>query len=282
MKYFCEFCELEYEFEKYQSFGAHKSNCIKNPNRALKSKKLKSIRVPRIEYIFNCTKCNAEYKLILLKTDFEKSKYKKYCSLSCSNSRCWSDTDKLIKSVANKNNIKCLNRMGVSHSEESKNKISKSLIKYHANNIGIASGRGKGRKLTDETRYKISNSLKGKTGGYRIGGGIGKHGWYKGYWCDSSWELAYVIYNIDHKIQFSRNTEKFDYEYNGKIKKFIPDFILPDYTYIEIKGYVTNQSINKIRDFKGKILVLLKKEMKVYLDYVINSYSKNFIEMYEN
>ena len=31
--------------------------------------------------------------------------------------------------------------------------------------------------------------------------GYGKHGWYKEYWCDSSWELAYVIYNLDYRNQ---------------------------------------------------------------------------------
>ena len=47
---------------------------------------------------------------------------------------------------------------------------------------------------------------------------MGIKGWYKGFWCDSSWELAYVIYNLDHGIEFRRNTEKFEYEYCGKIR----------------------------------------------------------------
>lgn len=27
----------------------------------------------------------------------------------------------------------------------------------------------------------------------------GYKGWYKGIWCDSSWELAYVIFNLEHR-----------------------------------------------------------------------------------
>jgi len=30
----------------------------------------------------------------------------------------------------------------------------------------------------------------------------GKAGFYKGYHCMSSWELAYVIYNLEHNVSF--------------------------------------------------------------------------------
>lgn len=60
-------------------------------------------------------------------------------------------------------------------------KISKSLL-------------GKGHPQSEETKRKMSETCKINAGGYRPGSGIGKQGWYKNYWCDSSWELAYVIY----------------------------------------------------------------------------------------
>ena len=64
-----------------------------------------------------------------------------------------------------------------------------------------------------ERRNKISKSSKEnrKSGGIRKGSGRGKKGTYKGYWCDSSYELAWVIYNIDKNIPFTRNSEKFKY-----------------------------------------------------------------------
>ena len=40
--------------------------------------------------------------------------------------------------------------------------------------------------------------LKGKTGGIREGAGRSKSGWYKGYYCNSSYELAWVIYSLDN------------------------------------------------------------------------------------
>ena len=57
---------------------------------------------------------------------------------------------------------------------------------------------------------------------------------YKGYWCDSSWELAYVIYNLEHNIKFERNKQGFEYEFENKKYKYYPDFILEDGTYVEV------------------------------------------------
>lgn len=58
--------------------------------------------------------------------------------------------------------------------------------------------------------------IRHSSGGKREGSGRGKRGWYKGYYCDSSWELAWVIYNLDHGNQFKRNTNiYYEYEYGG-------------------------------------------------------------------
>lgn len=131
-----------------------------------------------------------------------------------------------------------------------------------------------------ERRLKLSRSVtKAGTGGYKPGCGRSKHGWYKDIWCDSSWELAFVIYNIEHNILFKRNTTKFNYIYNGKLYNYIPDFIL-DGIYIEIKGYFTEKDKAKIDQFPYKIKVLFKEDMKLYLDYVKSKYGKTFYNLY--
>lgn len=73
----------------------------------------------------------------------------------------------------------------------------------------------KSHPVSEETKQKISATAKVNklSGGYREGSGRGKKGIYKGYYCDSSWELAYVIYNLEHDIKFERNTQTFEYEY---------------------------------------------------------------------
>jgi hypothetical protein len=117
-------------------------------------------------------------------------------------------------------------------------------------------------------------------GGYRKGSGNGKHGWYKNYWCDSSYELAFVIYNIEHDIPFSRNKQGFEYEWNEKKLLYYPDFMICG-EYIEIKGYWSEQHAAKIKAFPHKLLILFKEDMQFMLDYVILKYGKNFITLYE-
>lgn len=135
---------------------------------------------------------------------------------------------------------------------------------------------------TEETRKKISETAKKnkKSGGCRKGSGRGKKGLYKGYWCDSSWELAYVIYNLEHNIEFVRNLEGFEYEYNGEKHKYYPDFI-ENGIYIEIKGYKTDGVNEKVKQFKHSLKVLYEKDMKKYLDYVVEKYGSNYIELYD-
>lgn len=106
-----------------------------------------------------------------------------------------------------------------------------------------------------------------------------KKGWYKGYWCDSSWELAFVMYNIDHNIQFIRNEKGFSY-YNDRLKKerkFYPDFIINN-EYIEIKGWRNDDTISKQRDFPKdqKLKVYFKEDMELYLKYAIEKYGLEF------
>ena len=61
---------------------------------------------------------------------------------------------------------------------------------------------------------------------------------------------------------------------------YLPDFIECD-TYIEIKGYNTKQWLAKLNQFPEKIKVLYENDMKIYLDYTIKKYGKNFIKMYD-
>ena len=151
---------------------------------------------------------------------------------------------------------------------------------YSQNNIGKCLDPIK----EEARRIKISQTAKRnkKSGGARNGAGAGKKGTYKGYYCDSSWELAFVIYNIEHDIEFKRNTQLFEYEFDGEVHKYMPDFIIDD-VYYEIKGYWTEQWQAKYDSFKKehKIEVIDEEKIKPYLDYVIQKYGTNFIDLYK-
>lgn len=171
-------------------------------------------------------------------------------------------------------------KVGV-YSTEYRKKISQSLI-----------GKSKGTASTPEKeierRYKISKTMRSNpnAGGLRIRSGRGKKGWYGGYWCDSSWELAWVIYHLDHEIKFTRNWVGFEYVYNNQKHLYYPDYVIND-TYYEIKGRRTYKDLDeknkeKINQFGKKLYVLYYNEIKPYLEYTVSKYGKDFIKLYEH
>lgn len=126
-----------------------------------------------------------------------------------------------------------------------------------------------------------SGSNNSNRGGYRKEAGRGKMGWYKGYYCNSTWELAWVIYSLDNGIVFERNLTGFKYLFNNKIMKFYPDFKLPDGTYVEIKGWITPKDVEKITQFKHPLIVLKEREIRPIINYVIEKYGANYYNLYE-
>lgn len=117
--------------------------------------------------------------------------------------------------------------------------------------------------------------------GYREKSGRGKMGWYKGFYCNSSWELAYIIWALDHNLNIIRNKQSYSYIWKNKTKKYYPDFLIDDFI-IEIKGYNTLQFQEKIKQFKtDKFVVYYKDDMKTIIAYVIEKYGKNYINLYE-
>lgn len=121
-------------------------------------------------------------------------------------------------------------------------------------------------------------------GGKRHGSGRGKKGWYKGYYCDSSWELAWVIYQLDHNVKFERYTKWFLYKFNGEQRKYFPDFLMEDGSFVEIKGYDSLEWQAKLKSFPKelKIKVYYKDDMKTIFDYVVATYGKDWIHLYDD
>jgi hypothetical protein len=139
---------------------------------------------------------------------------------------------------------------------------------------------GKDRKYCSEDCYKKDPLAKKTSGGYRPTSGRGKCGWYMGYWCQSSWELAFIIYHIDKCIKFDRNKEGFKYIFEGKEHIYYPDF-KKDNEYIEVKGYMSKQVIAKIEQFPHKLVIIDKKGIIPYVEYVEEKYGKDFIRLYD-
>lgn len=120
------------------------------------------------------------------------------------------------------------------------------------------------------------------TGGYRTGSGRAKTGYYKGIYCGSTYELVWVIYQLDHSINF----ERFPGFLEKDSVKYYPDF-LQNGNIVEIKGYESKESVSKktavAESFGYSVLVLRKDDLKYCFDWVKNNYNyKNLIELYDS
>jgi hypothetical protein len=211
-----------------------------------------------------------------------------FCGRSCSaiynnKKRIHSESSKQKRSIAATN----LWANGVySHIEQFKrNRITKTCISC-GNEFEVVQSNNYQACSIECKNYAYENNLydlKGKSGGYRKGSGRGKSGWYKGIWCDSSYELAWVMYHLDHNIPFQRNNRSFQYEYENETHLYYPDFLLTNENkLVEIKGFYTNQTYAKIKSVTGVELIMIDKDGIVpYIQYAVERYGENFISHYE-
>ena len=119
-------------------------------------------------------------------------------------------------------------------------------------------------------------------GGYKKGSARSyKYGTYRSFYCDSSWELAFIIYCLDNNIEVVRNEIGFQYiNSDGQQKEFYPDFIVNG-TYYEIKGGYDTQTEYKITQFPYNLVLLNYESIHPYLQYAKNTNGKDFIRLYD-
>lgn len=147
---------------------------------------------------------------------------------------------------------------------------------------------------SEEVKQKATETCLRKWG--RLYGGTGHqkcYYFYENIYFDSSWELAYYIYLKDHHIEFTYHTEYLDYFVNGKKHKYEVDFKVED-TLVEIKGdHLIDENGNLIAPFDGisddqilakskcmkdhNVKILKGEDMKEILNYVKNTYGKDFL-----
>jgi len=126
--------------------------------------------------------------------------------------------------------------------------------------------KNRSREWFDINNAKISNKVqaKVKTGTWHSSLAKYMHINYKGVDLHGLWELKYAEYLDRNNIKWIRNKDLFAYEFEGKKRRYTPDFYLPDTDeYIEIKGYKTDKDTAKWEQFPKhrKLVVLMKKEL---------------------
>lgn len=191
----------------------------------------------------------------------------KFCSSSCA--ATFNNTGK-IKSRDTKDNIS----IGVSTSEKAKvannkRKLSRVKLTCPICKISFIVRKCEGNKIyCNKNCYNtdIGGKFRRKApGGFREGSGRAKTGYYQGIYCGSTYELAFLIWNLDNNIQIDRCKDSFDYEFENKNHKYYPDFVIDNKIY-EIKGRISPVDFVKIQ-VAGAILID-KDQMKSYIEYV--------------
>lgn len=84
---------------------------------------------------------------------------------------------------------------------------------------------------------------------------------YKDFTVDGSWEFEFCKWADRNNIQFERNQDRFDYKFEGIIRKYKPDFKLSNDLYVEVKGYQTEKDLAKWKQFPHKLIVLKRGQI---------------------
>lgn len=266
-----------------KSVGAHVLGCTSNPKyeeyklkRQLAiDKKTEQKEKNQKKFVVSCCKCSIEMEVIENVCEFPKKKAY-YCSRSCANSHAVSDEQKAKVS----NTLK----QKVLESNRKKCKLCGNEILFKTRKIFCSDSCKNTYGVPQGIRDKISNAVKGKTGGWRNFGGNGKSGIFQGIVFQSSWELAWLIYQFDHGKIPTRCSTIIPYTNElGKESKYYPDFLLDNMVY-EIKGFWSAKTQRKLdaAEKNGVNITLVDKDgIKPYLKYCIDSYGKDFWKQYE-
>lgn len=106
-----------------------------------------------------------------------------------------------------------------------------------------------------------------------------KKGYYKGFKCDSGWELAFIIYCLENGKQIIRNTQKFPYVYRKKKMNWLPDFLV-DGQWVEVKGRETAKTFAKYEHFPHPLTILRRADLIDVFKYVETKYGKDYTKLY--
>ena len=134
-----------------------------------------------------------------------------------------------------------------------------------------------GRYLTKEHKDKIiATYIQNRTNNkYR--------GTYKEIYFQYSFELAWIVWNLEHGIKIFRCEETFQY-WDSELQKertYYPDFVLEDGTIVEIKGRIISSTLDKqkamIEVYHKKYLLLTQDKIQYCIDYCKEKYGNDFV-----
>ncbi len=208
-----------------------------------------------------CAKCNVTFT-----KEIKYGYIPKFCSRLCSNSRVQTTENNYKRSVFAKNNPTGVGLGKIRNSSNTKNPdlwenvlcptCCSNFLKYKS----------------DKVRKYCSFKCR-VTGGYRKESfRHGIKGYYHNIHCDSTWELAFLIYHLDHNNDIQRHPVQRTYiNVSGDCRNYYPDFKVNGMLY-EIKGRLTDNDLCKIQ-CNPDVILLTENELQPIFNYVCYTYN---------
>lgn len=288
MQHICKYCSKT--FEKSTQLGSHVIRCQYNPRysdiRDIITNKMSAHakeKHPKIDFTLVCPVCNSNYVITVTQHKYDIGKYRHTCSAKCAHKLSTMNTDK-----ENRNN-KISNSL-IGRKIENKHPITNRPLKKY---ICVHCGKNYTLKEYESQKYcskecakehkhiLLSEAAKRRGIGGFVENSINAcyQGIYKGIKCDSSWELAFILWNEMQGKSVQRYKGYLTYTFEDKLCKYYPDFIVDDKIY-EIKGYYSSRAKAK-HEQHPEVILLKREEMIPIINEVKEKYGNNFIELYE-
>ncbi len=227
----------------------------------------------RVRLYYAAPKCCGHCQALLV----YKDQHKQFCNRSCAASkinatRTRSDDSKAKTSKALKGKTKSLSHQANINASLRKIMKPRPPCKVCGNPVRSP------RHMTCSTKCKAKRQQTIALTQVKHGGG--KKGRYKGIQCDSSYELAFLVYHLDHGSNIKRCEQILTYTFEGEERPYNPDFQIDDQI-IELKGFYSSKTKAKLQQHPY-IHVIDGKTIKPYIDYVKSTYQvKNVIDLYD-
>lgn len=145
-------------------------------------------------------------------------------------------------------------------------------------NVDCAVKINNGYERSKETRFKKYGASMGYQRQFR----------YNNILFDSAWGLDYYIYMIDHNIPIKKEPVALEYYVGDKLHHYYPDFEVNG-TLVEIKSkyWISKQrsavggkeKFNCIKE--NNVTIISNTEIIQYIEYVKNTYGKNFEDQFK-
>jgi len=111
-----------------------------------------------------------------------------------------------------------------------------------------------------------------------------RQGYYKGIWCDSTYEMVWAAYNLEHGVEFARCQRRVPYTFEGEEHMYCPDFEKESGEVVEVKGYETDLTDTKhqaARDAGINLTVIKKEDMTEMFEWFMDLFQVPMNRLHE-